>query len=322
MTKSKKLCLGIWVITGVLLLTIFPAFSQQKQEEFSLRVGVIPLVEQIPLVVTQKDYFIKNSKIKLDVYDSWTALEAAFRTGAVGAAVITLPKALIMAYEGIPLKIVLVVNRNGSAFVSKSDSLKDLKGTIIGGSGNDTMDLVIFSKILKSQGLKLGYDVKYLLIPLKRATALLKEDRLFGFCLPEPYGAMAEKEGLVKKIVLSKDVYPNHIDSVLIVNPALLKKYPDQVKDYVSKIIKSAQFVEKDKDASKGKQSALAQADIFKLDPDLVCIALTKPKDRVLFNNFTPSATEIGEVQQALMELGAQGGAVKLNDIIETKYAE
>lgn len=285
--------------------------------------GVIPLVEHIPLILAQKDTNLSSkTKVSLDMYTSWTGLEAAFRTGAIEVACVTLPKALLMAYDGIPLTMIMVINRNGVSLALKGDSAEALKGKIIGGSGSDTMDLIIFSRFLKEKKLKLGYDVRLMLIPFSKAISLLKEDRIYGFCLPEPYGAQAEKEGAAKKLLLSKDIFPNHIGNVLIVNPKVLKSNPELIKQLVKNITKAAAAIEKDKKDSQGKQTALMQVDIFKISPDVVAKALTAPKDRILFDNLRPSEKEIEEIMQNLMSLGLMGGKVNLKDIIDTKYMD
>ncbi len=306
----------------MVFLGTLSAFAQQ--EEYRFRVGVMPLVEHIPLLVAQGEIASSNAKekVQLDVYNSWTALEAAFRTGAIDGAAITLPKALLMAYEGIPLKILLNVGRNGSVIVVNNDSADALKGKIMGGSGNDTMDLLVFARFLKDKKLRLGRDVRYLLIPFSRTISLMKEERIFGFCLSEPYGALAEKEAVAKRVILSKDVYPNHINSVFIVSPKALKEHPDVVKAFVKSLIKAGTFIEKDKDDSGGRQTAMSQVNIFKMDPELVARALTMPKDRMVFKNFVPQVAEIEEIAKSLMSLNVLSGMVNLKEIIDTRYSE
>jgi len=306
----------------MVFLGTLSAFAQQ--EDYRFRVGVMPLVEHIPVLLAQGEIASSNAKekVQLDVYSSWTALEAAFRTGAIDGAAITLPKALLMAYEGIPLKILLNVGRNGSAIIVNNDSADALKGKIMGGSGNDTMDLLVFARFLKDKKLRMGRDVRYLLIPFGRTISLMKEDRIFGFCLSEPYGALAEKEAVAKRVILSKDVYPNHINSVLIVSPKALKEHPDVVKAFVKSLIKAGTFIEKDKDDSGGKQTAMSQVNIFKMDPELVSRALTMPKDRIVFKNFVPQVTEIEEIAKSLMSLNVLSGMVNLKEIVDTRYSE
>jgi NitT/TauT family transport system substrate-binding protein len=320
--KNQKSVFKACIIAVMVFLGTLSAFAQQ--EDYRFRVGVMPLVEHIPVLLAQGEIASSNAKekVQLDVYSSWTALEAAFRTGAIDGAAITLPKALLMAYEGIPLKILLNVGRNGSAIIVNNDSADALKGKIMGGSGNDTMDLLVFARFLKDKKLRMGRDVRYLLIPFGRTISLMKEDRIFGFCLSEPYGALAEKEAVAKRVILSKDVYPNHINSVLIVSPKALKEHPDVVKAFVKSLIKAGTFIEKDKDDSGGKQTAMSQVNIFKMDPELVSRALTMPKDRIVFKNFVPQVTEIEEIAKSLMSLNVLSGMVNLKEIVDTRYSE
>lgn len=321
--KNKMRITNIKLIIITFLLIICSQCTFAQQEKFVLRVGVIPLVEQLPLVIAQTDLSdVSRTDVIFDIYNSWTALEAAFRTEALDAVAITLPKALVMAYDGVPLKIILVINRNGNSIVMKSDSAAELKGKIIGSSGSDTMDLLIFSRFLKSKDLKSGYDVRSLLIPLEKSISLLEGNRIYGFCLPEPYGTMAEKRQIAKKIVFSKDIYPNHIGSVLIIKPAILKAHPEEIKSYLKSILHAASFIESDKKESNGMQTALAQVGVFHLDYKIVAAALSVQKERVLFSDLTPSVNEIEEVMRAAMEIGILKGSINLKETVDASFVK
>ncbi len=311
----------IKITLGFLLLLSVSSFAQDK---VLVRIGVMPVIEHLPLVLSEKESVVSlhKAKVKLDMYTSWTALEAAYRTGAVDAAAITLPKALLMAYDGVPLKIVLVVNRNGTSLVLNSDSPSELKGKIVGGSGSDTMQLVVFDKFLKSINLSLGYDVRFILIPFSRALPLFEKNRIYGFCLPEPYGAYAQNKHLARKVILSKDIIPQHIDSVLIVNPNLIKKHPSVVKEIVKSITLSAKFIEDDKKSSSSRQTAMSQLSVFNIPPKVVREALTNPYDRVLFKNLIPSSKEIADIMDTLIKLEVLKGKINLKKIIDTSFIE
>jgi len=310
----------IKITVGFLILLL--SVSSFAQDKVLVRIGVMPVVEHLPFVLLEKESAapLHSAKVKLDMYTSWTALEAAYRTGAVDAAAITLPKALLMAYDGVPLKIVLVVNRNGTALVLNSDSPNKLKGKIVGGSGSDTMQLLVFDKFLKSINLSLGYDVRFILIPFSKAFSLFERNRIYGFCLPEPYGAYVQNKHLAGKVILSKDIMPEHIDSVLIVNPGLIEKHPAVVKEMVKSIVLSARFIEDDKKSSSSQQTAMSQLSVFNIPPEVVQEALTNPYDRVLFKNLIPSAEEIADIMDTLIRLKVLKGRIDLKKIVDTSF--
>jgi ABC-type nitrate/sulfonate/bicarbonate transport system substrate-binding protein len=319
MVKQKIMFL-IVVFSGLIFFfSGFDSFAQSEKKVF--RVGVMPVCGHLSAVIAKKN-FMETLKmpVVLDVYDSWTALEAAYRTGAVDAVIITVAKALTMGYDNVALKIIMVVSRNGSSLTLSGDSQQDVRGKIIGGSGNDTMELAVFSKFLEIHKLRMGYDVRYLLIPFNRATILLKEGAIYGYCLPEPYGEMAIKNKLAKTIILSKDIMPNHINDVLVVNPQVIKKYPQIIKELVQALIKASDFIENDKNISQAKQTALAQIDLLKMDVAIVRTVLTEPKDRVLFTNLKLNNKEINEIMNFLVFSGNLGGKVDLNKLIDDQF--
>ncbi|MBF0397224.1 MAG: ABC transporter substrate-binding protein [Desulfobacterales bacterium] len=290
----------------------------------NLRIGILPIIEHLPVVIAKNEvsYSGKTIKYDLDIYTSWTALEAAFRTKGVDAAAITLPKALLMAYEGVPLKIVLVLSRNGTALVLNDDSLESLKGKIIGCSGNDTTQLLIFKKFLKDKGLKSGYDTRSILIPIEKAISYLKEEKIYGFCLPEPYGVLAEEAKIAKKIILSKDISPNHISSVIIIQPEAIENKPGKLREWVKSIIKSAEFIEQDKKDSGCRQVAVAQTKILNIDTKIVIKSLQSPENRVNFNKLTPDISEIESIMKNTIEIGILPGTVNISKLIDNRYIE
>lgn len=312
-------------IAGVFIcLFSFVSLAAAQQEEYktALRIGVLPICGHLPLVIAEKEIgtSLHGVKINLDIYSSWTALEAAFRVKAVDAAAIDLSKALIMAYDGVPLKIMAVVSRNGTALILRDSSPDKLRDQIVGGSGSDTMQLLIFSQFIKSKGLKLGYDVRSILVPFRRAIDRFKAGDIFGFSLPEPYGAIAEEEHLGASMILSKDILPHHISSVFIVQPEVLREKPGDIKILVKSLVEAEEFIETDKKETNATQTAVAQRDIFGIKQSAVKRALTQPQDRVLFEQPIPFPDEIKEDENMLIKLGVLGGVIDLNRVIDTEY--
>ena len=299
---------------------VFSSFSEDKS--VLIRVGALAVAGNLPLALSQEESVspLSKAKVMLDLYSSPIAVEAAYRAGAVEAAAVNLSQALIMADDGIPLKVVIVLDRNGSALVIGGDSESALKGKIIGGSGDDTVQFLVFNRFLKNKKLSLGYDVRFLFIPFSRAIELLREKKIYGFCLPEPYGAYAQQEGLAKKVVFSKDIIPNHIDNVLIVRPVFIKKHSHAVKELVKSITESCRFIEKDKKASGGKQTALMQAGIFNIPHRVLEQILSSPADRVSFINPEFSPDEISKTAGSMIKLGILKNKPKLDDILDTSF--
>lgn len=312
--KRVKVYLFAAVVLTIGMATQFNVTAADKTE---IRIGVLPSLAHLPVVLSAKEvaFPLEQAKVTIDIYNSWTALEAAFRTNAVDMAALTLPKVLNMAFDGVPLRIILVLSRNGSSILLKEDAASSLKNKITGNSGSDTMELAIFKEFIQSKNLKFGYDVRSILIPIKRSVQLFDSGRIFGFCLPSPYGYIAQQKSQ-GKLILSGEIMPYHINSVLIVNPAVWEKKKTAIAEVVRSIIVSGEFIEKDKEDSGGMQTAVAQEEVFKFSAKLVAKALSQPKERVVFSNMKLDVKELNQTMEDLVKIGVVKGRVNINKII------
>ncbi|MFH2144993.1 MAG: ABC transporter substrate-binding protein [Candidatus Omnitrophota bacterium] len=317
------LCIGAVVFTA----GANAGWAQQAREEnkkLQLTVGIIATLEELPIVLSKKETTMPLNKIdlKLEVFNSWTALEAAFRTGMVDAAGITVLKAFKMQLDNVPMKLVLFLHRKGSSLVfSQETTPENLKGKLIGVSGNDTNQVLVLERFLEQKGLKLGYDVRYILVPFRRAVALMKEEKIAGFVLPEPYGVMALAEpDLVKDYILGKDIMPEGIDVVLIINPKKIEENRAAIAEWISSIVKSGAYIEEDKRKTAGEQVSLIQQDILNIDPTLMQKALGNNIQAIDYSDLYPNISDLEKVMKKGLSLDILSGVVKLSDVVDTSF--
>ncbi|MBU0633642.1 MAG: ABC transporter substrate-binding protein [Candidatus Omnitrophica bacterium] len=326
MLKTTKiitiiLCIGAVVFAAGANTVWAQAGGNNKLQ---LTVGIIASVEELPVVLSKKETTMPLNKIdlKVEVFNSWTALEAAFRTGMVDAAGITVLKAFKMQLDNVPMKLVLLLHRKGSSLVFTSKATEEnLRGKLIGVSGNDTNQVLVLERFLEKKGLRLGYDVRYILIPFRRAVTLLKEEKIGGFVLPEPYGVMAQAEpGLVQDYILGKDVMPEGIDVVLIINPKKIAENRVAIAEWISSIVKSGAYIEDDKRKTKGEQVSLIQHDILNIDPALMQKALGTNIQAIDYSDLYPNISDLEKVMKKGLSLDILSGVVKLSDMVDTSF--
>lgn len=324
LTARRKLSYILrYIVVVCIIFTINTTACAQdmlEKEKLRLTVGVISAIEELPVIISKMEAVVPLDKINVnvEVFYSWTALEAAFRTGMVDAAGITSLKAFKMHLDKVPLKILMLLHRKGSSLVLSSS--ESLKGKLIGISGNDTGQVVLLKRYLDKKGLKLGYDVRYILIPFARALGLLREEKISGFILPEPYGSMAQAEGLAKEYILGKDIMANFIDVVLIVNPKKIAENKEAIKEWVDSIKKSGEFIEEDKAKTHAQQVASLQQEILNLDPVLLQRALSNDLGAIQFINLQATESVFEETIKTGLELDILSGTVDLKDIIDDRF--
>jgi ABC-type nitrate/sulfonate/bicarbonate transport system substrate-binding protein len=314
------------IIMGLLLIMAFKPVCAFAEDKVTLNIGVLPIIESLAVVIceTQPEIMQSNIAIHIEVFSTWTALEAAYRTGIVDIAAMTAPKTLKMAISNIPVKILLGLHRNGDMLVTNFDlaSPDKFKGTIIGVSGNDTGQLLLLSKYLKKHDIVLGRDVRYIAIPQTKAVDLLRIGKIQGFLLSEPYGTMAQaEEGLVKGAVSGAEINENFVDVVLIAKPSILKTYPNEIKLLVAAIKKSGLMIEKDVKKSQGKQVSFLQADVLGIVPAIVQKSLCNPTSKIKFDDMQIDLNELKEIEKQALSLGILDSGVNFNDIVDTQFS-
>ncbi|MFH1062847.1 MAG: ABC transporter substrate-binding protein [Candidatus Omnitrophota bacterium] len=313
------------IIMGLLMLLAFKPACVFAQDKVVLKVGLLPIIESLPLAIgaTQAEVSNANMSVQIEVFSTWTGLEAAYRTGIIDIAAMTAPKVIKMANRNIPLKIIMGLHRNGDMLVTNfsQDSADSFRGTMIGVSGNDTGQLLLLAEFLKSKGLELGPDVRYIAIPQTRALDLLRTEKIQGFLLSEPYGTMAQAEGIVKTAVPGVAIRDNFIDVVLMVNPLIIKRHSKELKQLVDAIKKSGQIIEKDLKNSGGKQIAFSQFEILGIDPEIVQKSLNNSASKIRFDDMRIKQEDLENVEKQALDLGILDSAVNLADIIDNQFS-
>ncbi|MBU1043409.1 MAG: ABC transporter substrate-binding protein [Candidatus Omnitrophica bacterium] len=314
------------IILVLLVILAFKPMGVFAQDKVVLKVGVLPIIESLPLAISGAQSAIANSNItvQVEVFSTWTALEAAYRTGIVDIAAMTAPKAIKMAGNNIPLKILMSLHRNGNMLVTNftQDSAEQFEGTIIGVSGNDTGQLILLSEFIKKQGLKLGPQVRYIAIPQSKALELLSSGKIQGFLLSEPYGSMALAEGIAKQAFPGVEIMDNFVDVLLIANPLIIKSHQKEVKKLVEAVNQAGKMITKDVVSSKGKQAAFSQLEILGIDPEIVSMSLCSPISKIRFDDLTVSLDELKKIEKLALSLGILNAGIDLSKITDTQFSQ
>lgn len=310
------------ILLAMLICRPVIGFAQEKE---LIKIGVLPIVESMALVMTatQPEIATSNFNIKFEVFSTWTALEAAYRVGMIDMMAMTAPKVLKMANSNVPVKIVMALHRNGDMLVTSFDADKkeNFKGRLIGVSGNDTGQLLLLAKYMKERGIELGTDVRYIPIPQSKVLQLLSSERIQGFLFSEPTGTMAIKEGLVKKFVHGVAINRNFIDVLLVSSSNFIDDHQKEIELLVSTIKKCGRDVENDIQKSGGKQVSLTQFDILGIEPEIVQKSLSDSANKLNFSSLGFSIDELADIEQQALKLNILDTSIDLPKIVDTRFS-
>src|SRR5437899_11540399 len=101
-------------------------------------------------------------------FNGWAELKEAFISGKLQATFILAPLAMALREQGVPIKIVYLGHRDGTAMMVHKDSsilrIEDLRGKTIAIPNRFSNQRLLIYKALKERGIKIG-DVTLVEMP-------------------------------------------------------------------------------------------------------------------------------------------------------------
>jgi len=316
------------LIVSILFLSLMFAWTGQVISaggKVALRVGYVPLLGQLPLIVSFENDRMDLEKVapQLVKYASFTALEAALRVGAIDLASLPIPIALSMAADGQKIKIIGTCHRGGSRLVARAKGdLESVRGNLIGVPGLDSGENLKLSQVLGAADLRPGLDYKTIGVSFTTVIGDLKARKIDAIYLPEPFGTIAEKEKIAVEVEGQEGKLTGTLDTVLVIRSEVLEKRKEAVEEWLGSLVKNCRFIENDIKKAGAKQTAIIQGSYFDYPEAIVTSALLKRKGDLKFDHFVPSIEEIGEYMDVATQMKLLTTSVDLNRLISVDSME
>ncbi len=306
--------LATGVISGPLSTSVFAT-----EKRLSIKIGYLPITDHLLMLAAEREKF-PNVAIQPVKFSSWPEISEALKANRIDAAFLLTPIGLTLRQKGIPVKVVLLGHRNGSVITVKNsaeiNSIKDLKGKTIAIPSPFSTHNILLRKVLTENGIDPSKDVKIIDMAPPEMVVALATGRIHGYIVAEPFGAQAEAQKVGKILILSKDIWHDHICCVLNVQEKLLQSYPAEVQELVSGFLRTAEFIEADPD-----QAARLSTRILGQKPEIVKTVLTTPKDRLTFRNLVPVERDFAATQDYMLEFGVATKKTDLSSYIDSRFA-
>ncbi len=95
---------------------------------------------------------------------------------------------------------------------------------------------------LAQGGLKAGADAEFMPLTPSRMVEHLAKGYLDLFCAPEPWGLLAQRQGIGRIAACSVDVVPDHPEKVLVGRAAFFARHEDEVIGAMRAVLRACQF--------------------------------------------------------------------------------
>ncbi len=283
----------ILLFSLILVCTVQVADTRDKS---SLRIGYLPLLSQLPLIVSYENDRLNFATIQLELhrYNSFTSLEAALRVGAIDVASIPVPIAFSILADGHPIKILGTCHSGGSRLVARAKGdMETVRGKLIGVPGLDSGESLRLNEVMGEINLKLGLDYKTIGVPFSTVIDDLKAAKLDAIYLPEPFGSIAEAEKIAHEVEGQEGRLTGGINTVIVIRSEILKKNAAGIEEWLRSLVAGSRFIEKDIQTAEGRQTAIIQRPYFNYAEETVGIALIQRKGGLKFDHFDPEVEKI-----------------------------
>jgi NitT/TauT family transport system substrate-binding protein len=288
------------------------------------RVGFIPVTCHLTCPVT--DFINQQSRGENSFepvrFNGFPELKEAFLSDYMPATFILAPLAMALREQGVPIKIVYLGHRDGTAMMVHKDSkifrIEDLKGKTIAVPNRYSNQRLLIFRALKERGMSVK-DLTLIEMPPPDMPAALYARAVDAITSGEPFMGQTELDGYGRVLYLTKDVWPNFISCVLAVNENAIRHDRAAVQKLVDGIASSGKWLDQSMD-HRLQASQFVAKHYYNQDPRLLEFVLSKPPDRVKYTNLKPLQKDFDEIQALGVESGVLQGTVKFEDYVDTSF--
>jgi len=294
--------------------------------ERKITVAYIPVTCQLTCPVT--DYISKlsdNGEIFMPrLFQGFPEIKEALISNKVQAAFIVAPLAIALVSQGVPIKVVYLGHRYGSAVVVRKDgpvkSVADLRGRTVAIPSRFSDERLLLIRAIEVNGLK-PTDLKMVEMAPPDVSGALAAGAIDGFSMGEPFPSQAEMGGFGRILFQARDYWPDYMSCILVVRQDLIDKRPDVVQELVDGIARSGLWLDKGKSYREDAADFVGRF-YYHQKPALLRWALTKPIDRVVYSPLAPRKPDFDLVRDLMIETGVLNKKIEFSDYTDTRFSD
>jgi len=257
-------------------------------------------------------------------FNGWPELKEAYLSGVTPATFILAPMAMALREQGVPIKIVYLGHRDGSAVIVHKDSgittMQGLRGKKVAVPNRYSNQRLLIFRALRDAGMTVD-DIQLVEMPPPDMPAALYAKAVDAISSGEPFMGQAELDGYGKVLWLTKDVWPEFISCVLAVHEDMIKNDRAAVQKLVDGIAKSGKWLDTSMDNRMDAAKFVAK-NYYNQDPRLLTFVLSKPPDRVKYTNLALRRKDFEEIEELGRLSGILTGKAHFEDYTDASFVQ
>lgn len=323
-TVLTTVFLWLLVITGLHLYLNLGWLAAKPAVKAKYRLGFLPVTCHLTCPVT--DFITREMTgeglFRPMRFNSWPELKEAYLSGVTPATFILAPMAIALREQGVPIKVVYLGHRDGTAVVvhkdSKIFSAEDLRGKKVAVPNRYSNQRLLIFRALRDAGMTVK-DIELLEMPPPDMPAALSVKAVDAIVSGEPFMAQAELDGYGRVLWLTKDIWPDFISCVLAVHEDMIKNDREAVQKLVDGIAHSGKWLDQNMD-NRMNAAQFVSKNYYNQNPRLLSFVLSKPPDRVKYTNLALLRQDFEEIEELGRLSGILQGTARFEDYTDTSF--
>lgn len=291
-----------------------------------ITVAYIPVTCQLTCPVT--DYiskFSKSGELFLPrMFQGFPEMKEALISNKVQAAFIVAPMAIALKAQGIPIKVVYLGHRYGSAVVVRKNgpikSFADMRGRTVAIPTRFSDERLMLFRAMKIWGIRPS-EIKMVEMAPPDVSGALAAGAIDAFSMGEPFPSQAELAGYGRILFQAREYWPDYMSCILIVRQDLIDTRPDVVQVLVDGIARSGLWLDKSRPHREDAADFVGRF-YYHQRPALLRWALTHPMDRVMYSSLAPRKADFDLVRDMMIETGVLNKKIAFEDYTDTRFSD
>jgi NitT/TauT family transport system substrate-binding protein len=258
------------------------------------------------------------------MFQGFPEIKEALIANRMQAGFLVAPMAIALRSQGVPIHIVYLGHRYGSAFVVKKDgpvrAVPDLAGRTIAIPSRFSDERLIVGRALRAHGMNEQQVTMVEMAPPDVASAL-NSGAIDAFVMGEPFPSQAELGGYGRVLFFAKDYWPDYISCVLVVRDDVIERRPEAVQLLVDGIARSGLWLD-EKLEHREHAAEFVGRYYFHQPTRLLRWALTNPADRVTYTPLSPLAKDFDLIVDLMVQADLLKKRIEFRDYVDTRFAE
>ena len=334
MTAARRALIGVVIWTIALTAAHFAlnvnwssiVNDRLPPEKRKLNVAYIPVTCHLTCPVTDfiSQYSLDGNLFIPRLFQGFPEIKEALIADRMQVGFMVAPMAIALKAQGVPIRIIYLGHRYGSAVVVHKDgkirSVEDLPGHTIAVPSRFSDERLIVFKALKKHGIPPSSLRMVEMAPADVAGALAA-GAVDAFSMGEPYPSQAELGGYGRVLFHAREYWPDYMSCVVVAREDAIAKRPEAIQVLVDGIARSGLWLDQGQ-AQREHAADFVGRYYYNQPPELLRHALTKPLDRVTYSRLSPRKPDFDMVRDLMIETGVLERKIEFEEYVDPRFAE